>query len=761
MPMRTKHDVKDKAMSLFRQTQTSQETINTVFKIPCDNFKIDSALTSLRMGGTNADAIAGAWILKNSNDWIVSLTKSLDNKPSVNVLSAIEGTSMYMRTIHSFESDSNNLINVVASARCDKPVPMNLTLSAYSDAALTNLVSEVQLFANLNGEFLNFAGQLDVTHSGALFIVIQFNFSSQKQQIDDFDVSINNVTSSYEYEPLNISMHSFGPFEKASARLRCWKVAEAFENSGHTVSVNADNEADVYFFQKKRSISRLKNIKNIESALMVFDFDDNYFLESKGSVSEFVSFMNQMDLITVGSQYLYEIACEYHPNVLLLENPVDIISPDVKKCNYDPTHKIGWFGAPENRSQLQLVDGIDNITTVTRDGDIEFDIYTVDKILCQFDLLLFPLEITSWNSAKNANRMIKSVALGIPVLASATDEHIKTCQLLGLDEKFLVRENDSWKEKASILMKNYEQVTLEIREARERALNLYSADAIAETLFNRLSMTRKRQGLRSKHSVHSLSSTSMVSISPSRFDESSRLLIEEAELHPNSFSGIAIFTDRIDSNKRLQYHNSVNIECHENVFDMYGGIDHHIETTSSEFILLTESGIKLFSHIENHINYNVDVCALDLTLKNSNVHSFPRTNLDAYRVILERTYPKAILVRRSWLLEKNIKAEETLSYFLLTIWLEALLCNDTSCDTTSIPVGLLLNNRKPTNISTLFYENLVFDNPALKDEVPGRSNQWIRISEDIFNTILSRHKAACPSLLANCIARHYACEERQ
>ena len=101
--------------------------------------------------------------------------------------------------------------------------------------------------------------------------------------------------------------------------------------------------------------------------------------------------------------------------------------------------RVGWFGTPAGLVDLRAVKMAEPIETITRGGDIEFDLKSIDRTLTAFDLLLLPVEHNKWNLAKNANRMVKAVALGVPVLATATPAHIATVEALGLDDRFLVR----------------------------------------------------------------------------------------------------------------------------------------------------------------------------------------------------------------------------------------------------------------------------------------------------------------------------------
>ena len=216
-------------------------------------------------------------------------------------------------------------------------------------------------------------------------------------------------------------------------------------------------------------------------ALVVYDFDDHLLLEgveSHGVKEEVVAFMNAADVVTVGSEYLGVDARNFHHNVFVLENPVDIESATLVRERKAELKRVGWFGTPAGLVDLRAIKTAEPIETITRGGDIEFDLKSIDRTLTAFDLLLLPVEHNRWNLAKNANRMVKAVALGVPVLATATPAHIATVEALGLDDRFLVREGESWDDKIAGLRQDFSAVQDAILRARGRAIELFAMQRI-------------------------------------------------------------------------------------------------------------------------------------------------------------------------------------------------------------------------------------------------------------------------------------------
>ena len=208
---------------------------------------------------------------------------------------------------------------------------------------------------------------------------------------------------------------------------------------------------------------------------------------------EVVAFMNAADVVTVGSEYLGDDARNFHRNVFVLENPVDIES--AKWCAARAELKrVGWFGTPAGLIDLRAVKTSEPIETITRGGDIEFDLKSIDRTLTAFDLLLLPVELNRWNLAKNANRMAKAVALGVPVLATATPAHIATVEELGLDGRFLVQEGESWDDKIAGLRRDFSAVQDAIRHVRGRAIELFAMHRIGGDWLRAYRVCARRQG---------------------------------------------------------------------------------------------------------------------------------------------------------------------------------------------------------------------------------------------------------------------------
>jgi predicted O-methyltransferase YrrM len=277
-----------------------------------------------------------------------------------------------------------------------------------------------------------------------------------------------------------INFDTFGDRTKASSRLRAWMLADQLQAIGFSATVNGALDVEVQVFQKRRDAKRLR-IARANGARIVFDFDDNYLLDDVGAKDDVLAFMNQADVVTVGSRDLLERARRYHDHVILLENPLDVLPGSGAKVDFRWQGMLGWFGAPENQGILHSLGLRERVTTVTADGDIPWSLETIDGVLKQFDLVLLPVEADAWTLAKNANRLLKCVALGVPFLASKTPEHQLVADELGLPDWLLVEAGGNWDERIDEVTRRYAELAPLLRVARIRAFKHFGIASVTSS----------------------------------------------------------------------------------------------------------------------------------------------------------------------------------------------------------------------------------------------------------------------------------------
>ncbi|HEX2088126.1 MAG TPA: hypothetical protein VHF89_20735 [Solirubrobacteraceae bacterium] len=279
---------------------------------------------------------------------------------------------------------------------------------------------------------------------------------------------------------LDVNFSTFGDRSTASSRLRAWMLADELRRRGHHVTVNAARLADVEVFQKVRNWSRLDAALERGSRI-VLDFDDNYLLDDLGTRDEMIAAMNTAALVTVGSRALAESASRFHERVELFENPLDVEPGAPPRDGRGWTGRIGWFGNRGGLSALAAVDLGDHgrAVTVTRGGDVEWELKTIDAVLRGFDVVVLPADESEWGTGKNANRLLKCVALAVPAVASRTPEHERVARRLRLPESVLVERGASWSDALARVRDEYDAVQRAFAAARDRAWAHYGIGAAA------------------------------------------------------------------------------------------------------------------------------------------------------------------------------------------------------------------------------------------------------------------------------------------
>ena len=282
----------------------------------------------------------------------------------------------------------------------------------------------------------------------------------------------------------SIHFDLFRDANTASSRLRGFALAQELRERGFQVSACAhpsksQPDADVFVFQKV--VPRMERVVELkrEGKRIIFDIDDNYLLDDVGQKRDILSFINAVDVVTVGSKLLLETIRPYHDRVVLFENPLDVLPQSLPKKPSLWTGRLGWFGNRCNLPALEQLPLPGKVSTITSGGDIEWKLESVDQELVNFDVILIPVIQSKWNYSKNANRMLKCVALGVPFLASATPEHVAMVERLGLNkERFLVADSEDWSVKISAVQADYFQVLRDILAARNIAKSFYAIEAL-------------------------------------------------------------------------------------------------------------------------------------------------------------------------------------------------------------------------------------------------------------------------------------------
>ena len=525
---------------------------------------------------------------------------------------------------------------------------------------------------------------------------------------------------------LSFRFDTFGDVTTASSRLRAWKLGEFLRTAGHRVSMNKGAQCDVYVCQKVRPFASLRALREA-GALVVYDFDDHLLLEGvegHGVKEEVVAFMNAADVVTVGSEYLGDDARNFHRNVFVLDNPVDIESAELVRNKSAGLKRVGWFGTSAGLIDLRAVKTSEPIETITRGGDIEFDLKSIDRTLTAFDLLLLPVEHNKWNLAKNANRMTKAVALGVPVLATATPAHIATVEALGLDDRFLVREGETWDGKIAGLRRDFSAVQDAVLRARDRAIELFAMQRIGGSWLQHIERALDAKAVAAAPSA---------SASGALNDVALVTLAYRMTEQPTSAEGAdgVLFGSR----------HRVAPEASSDYLELFDRLWETVASVEQEWILFRPQDFhptlgfageakRALQH-EPHVQFFV---------VRSQQRGFPADEWAAYAKDLRGTLcqprdPGMVLVRRAWLMQQPWRPGECFSYWTWILLVQAL--SEGVAGVVSTPVVLRDKAAAITNICAE-YANWAMLHGGRPVELPYPDMQWRRLSIDVLASLAER-----------------------
>ena len=525
---------------------------------------------------------------------------------------------------------------------------------------------------------------------------------------------------------LSFRFDTFGDVTTASSRLRAWKLGEFLRTAGHRVSMNKGAQCDVYVCQKVRPFASLRALREA-GALVVYDFDDHLLLEGvegHGVKEEVVAFMNAADVVTVGSEYLGDDARNFHRNVFVLDNPVDIESAELVRNKSAGLKRVGWFGTSAGLIDLRAVKTSEPIETITRGGDIEFDLKSIDRTLAAFDLLLLPVEQNKWNLAKNANRMTKAVALGVPVLATATPAHIATVEALGLDDRFLVREGETWDGKIAGLRRDFSAVQDAVLRARDRAIDLFAMQRIGGSWLQHIERALDAKAVAAASSAPASGALNDVALVT---------LAYRMTEQPTSAEGAdgVLFGSR----------HRVAPEASSDYLELFDRLWETVASVEQEWILFRPQDFhptlgfageakRALQH-EPHVQFFV---------VRSQQRGLPADEWAAYAKDLRGTLcqprdPGMVLVRRAWLMQQPWRPGECFSYWTWILLVQAL--SEGAAGVVSTPVVLRDKAAAITNICAE-YANWAMLHGGRPVELPYPDMQWRRLSIDVLASLAER-----------------------
>jgi len=544
------------------------------------------------------------------------------------------------------------------------------------------------------------------------------------------------------YRKLRIRYDVFGDQAKASSRLRAWKFIEVLKQEGHDVSVgvgdDGDANVDLYICQKIRAFRTVRRVRAANpNAVIVYDFDDNFILPEQGVLPEFLAFINHVDVVTCGSEYLAMAVRRWHSNVFVLENPLDVEDDALCRTHRTELKRVGWFGSPEGLSELDKTDLSIPVGTLTKGGDIEFDLRTVDQNLIDFDLLVFPVESTPWNLAKNANRMMKAIALGIPVLASETPEQKRIAELVGLPEECLMPRFEGWDARVRLLEHRFEHIENATLAAREKLWQTHSTHAILNGLFDHLVGTTRLDhhlARRAKRTSDAFARIAVLIVDPSPGGHAAATLSRSA-VEWAGFRSVNVFSAKDLSNELLRLSLDNLTAVSGNFLSLFDEADEFVASCEADYLLVIPAGTALADGVVGAIDEFLGQHSAPLALfarsgffSASVIGKFDVNPVREMLLKADRVGP--LLARMNWVREANLHWNRSFELWPWVAVLKALTAK-TPVAMIELPFAFEAVERREVNISRQYAEWLKEHNPNVARELPDHAKQWGRVLYDI------------------------------
>ncbi|MBD5627600.1 MAG: glycosyltransferase, partial [Desulfovibrio sp.] len=182
------------------------------------------------------------------------------------------------------------------------------------------------------------------------------------------------------------------------------------------------------------------------------------------------------DFVIASTPYLANYYKQYNANISVWDGPLDVddIRTNIKKSINYSRPKIGWFGTMLNLPILKELNIKKDITTITTGGDIEWRKETIDKEIQKFDLVCLPQRHNPQGFSKTNCRMLKSLYLGVPVLASSIPSYIELANFLDYPSELILGENDDWNERIEKIIIGEIKINLDFSKIRKLILSRYS-----------------------------------------------------------------------------------------------------------------------------------------------------------------------------------------------------------------------------------------------------------------------------------------------
>ena len=251
------------------------------------------------------------------------------------------------------------------------------------------------------------------------------------------------------------------------------------------------------FMQRPMSSDKSKstNFEYIMSKInpnIIFDFDDALFIQNKVKIKSLISLSKT---VICGNQYLADFSLKYNKNTHIIPTTTDTTKfTPINKISNKTT--IGWTGTSGNYENFttELINALKKVTLAYDDVNILFicdkkppehfnfkyefikwDSNSEVADLQKIDIGLMPLKDTPWTKGKCGFKLIQYGSIGIASIGS--DVGVNSEIILDNISGLLIKNENEWYDKITLLLKNKSLKVSMGAEARKHIENNYSANS--------------------------------------------------------------------------------------------------------------------------------------------------------------------------------------------------------------------------------------------------------------------------------------------
>lgn len=276
---------------------------------------------------------------------------------------------------------------------------------------------------------------------------------------------------------VNLSILPAGSKEKGSSRIRVYYLLDELSKYFEKLFLdnNFNKNADIVVFQKFINLDLLLKYRK-KNVYTVFDVDDLF-----ENTYDMVRFS---DLVIVSTQFLKEKLSSLNENIIVVPNCLDIEDYNIplKQNRNNTEKKLCWYGWEINSYILDKLNIRNLVTTISNVGDIKYSKDTIDDNIQLFDYVIIPQEKNEHTLSKTHCRLLKSLYLGVPVIASDMPEYRSLLKELDISEDYILKDLEQFKPTIKhILSGNITLKDIDFEKVRSKIIDNYSKEKIANS----------------------------------------------------------------------------------------------------------------------------------------------------------------------------------------------------------------------------------------------------------------------------------------